>query len=890
MSEEANEGVPERSGLITPDNSPNRQAMAGQPVSEFTLQPQGDNAARSKTVPELPSSPKSLHSEALKKDEQHYAEHYVLEHVLDHVEEMFRDIPADPEQQQKRSQERRHVFAQMQGITESMDDAHVMVDLPLTETDSIEDITSHMLERLVREGVLQQRQRESAEGSMRKSSYMKPAMGHRLAVPVLYSDMRREDGTVPSTICAFARLHHGTHLGEHDGEGIRFVFLLLEHELSPGEVEGGGNFEQANRRKSKSQAHVSAAEAITFILSDVDALDHLLLAKNAKDVHDTIEQYMRSHSAWEKGNEVKPTIRLSQNEIGLTWEPEHLPFGGIKRDAARRIFTTVWLQDWKDGCTFQSLAVVLFMFFACVAPAIAFGSLLDYATGGADGEYCKKKAGCVGDHCECVGDIGVIEMLLSSALCGIVYAVIGGSPLTVLGGTGPILAFTGVLYKFANDIEVDFLPFYAWTGVWIGVLSFLLAAFDGAVIIKKVSRFTDEIFSGLISMIFTISAILDLVKVHSNGRDELCTGGMHANLTRTELLGIVNEVEGGASTPACVTLLQVEAKTLVSVVLALGTYMIAMSMRAARKSIYTSPLLRNFLADFGVAISIFAMVLVHEFIFTSEVDLLKVPNTFEPTNGRDWYVGLSGLPFWAVLVAIIPGMMGMLLVWLDNNITFRLVNSADHKLVKGTAYHWDTLLTGGFIAVCSLFGLPWLVAATVRSLLLVKSLATTEDVNGRVRIMHVNDNRVVGFAIHCLVLGAVFVPELLKKIPLPVIFGLFLYMGVSSMAGNTMFERTQLLAIWEAHNYPSDSYIRKVPRSSIVKFTLIQLFCLAGLYIVKSTAIGISFPIFIGLLPLTRRAISKWGIVEEKFCELLDPEELPEEETVGDVSEQLGAA
>ena len=31
------------------------------------------------------------------------------------------------------------------------------------------------------------------------------------------------------------------------------------------------------------------------------------------------------------------------------------------------------------------------------------------------------------------------------------------------------------------------------------------------------------------------------------------------------------------------TLLQVEAKTLVSVVLALGTYMIAMQMRAARK-------------------------------------------------------------------------------------------------------------------------------------------------------------------------------------------------------------------------------------------------------------------------------------------------------------------
>jgi hypothetical protein len=28
---------------------------------------------------------------------------------------------------------------------------------------------------------------------------------------------------------------------------------------------------------------------------------------------------------------------------------------------------------------------------ACVAPAVAFGSLLDKATGGSDGEYCKKR-------------------------------------------------------------------------------------------------------------------------------------------------------------------------------------------------------------------------------------------------------------------------------------------------------------------------------------------------------------------------------------------------------------------------------------------------------------------------------------------------------------------
>ena len=44
--------------------------------------------------------------------------------------------------------------------------------------------------------------------------------------------------------------------------------------------------------------------------------------------------------------------------------------------------------------------------------------------------------------------------------------------------------FTGLLFKFADSIDVEFLPFYAWTGVWIGVLSIILASFDVACVIK----------------------------------------------------------------------------------------------------------------------------------------------------------------------------------------------------------------------------------------------------------------------------------------------------------------------------------------------------------------------------------------------------------------------
>ena len=38
---------------------------------------------------------------------------------------------------------------------------------------------------------------------------------------------------------------------------------------------------------------------------------------------------------------------------------------------------------------------------------------------------------------------------------------------------------------------------------------------------------------------------------------------------------------------------------------------------------------------------------------------------------------------------------------------------------------------------------------------------------------------------------------------------------------------------------------------------------------------GIVFPVFIALLPVVRHVLGKY-FVDERFCELLDPEELPE--------------
>lgn len=39
------------------------------------------------------------------------------------------------------------------------------------------------------------------------------------------------------------------------------------------------------------------------------------------------------------------------------------------------------------------------------------------------------------------------QMIAATAVCGMVYAAFAGQPLTIIGSTGPVLAFIAVLYK-----------------------------------------------------------------------------------------------------------------------------------------------------------------------------------------------------------------------------------------------------------------------------------------------------------------------------------------------------------------------------------------------------------------------------------------------------------
>ena len=52
-----------------------------------------------------------------------------------------------------------------------------------------------------------------------------------------------------------------------------------------------------------------------------------------------------------------------------------------------------------------------------------------------------------------------------------------------------------------------------WTGYWIIVIALLVAMFQGSILVKYFTRFTKELFSALVSLLYIFEALKKLSKV-----------------------------------------------------------------------------------------------------------------------------------------------------------------------------------------------------------------------------------------------------------------------------------------------------------------------------------------------------------------------------------------
>lgn len=222
---------------------------------------------------------------------------------------------------------------------------------------------------------------------------------------------------------------------------------------------------------------------------------------------------------------------------------------------------------------------------------------------------------------------------------------------------------------------------------------------------------------------------------------------------------------------------------------------------------------------------------------------------------------------------MLPALLLTSLCFMDQNISVRVVNNPDNKLKKGTAYNIDMVALGLITTVLSIFGLPWMCGATVQSMNHVKALTSMkfDEVKNEVVVDEVVETRMTGFIIHALIAGTILVLPILRYVPIPVVSGIFLFLGRKLMTGNAFLRRI-MDAFAEKKRLPPDHAINVLGRKKMNIFTITQILCLATLWMFKqNSATAIFFPSVIGMLMVIRSFILPRFFSEKELIALGDP-------------------
>ena len=416
---------------------------------------------------------------------------------------------------------------------------------------------------------------------------------------------------------------------------------------------------------------------------------------------------------------------------------------------------------------------------------------------------------------------------------------------------------TTALYGLAQSFGVPFLPFYAWVSIWTLVYIAVCTFFDFTRYVKMATRFTDDIFALLIVTIFVLDAI----------GDPFSQSGLLRYLMPDHKSHGVYEDDPDYSK---------QASAYLSILLGLGTTWLIFWLRNYKTtSFFYTQGVRNLICDFSVIASVLVFTMLDKLAFTdTKTESLKVPNDFEPTyqccdstcntswpsqcgdlvepyGSRPWVTNLFDLNGnnWVVFGAAGPAILSFLAIYLDNGITWHLILSPSHKLQHGESYSWDLLLNGVLNCINGLLGLPWLVASTVPCIVHLNNLAE-KDKDGK--FISVQETRLTNLFAHFILGMSLLFLNVIKLIPLPVLYGLFLFMGLSSLPGIQFWQRF-LLFFRQPSLYPEAPYTTYMDKMRVHKYTIFQLVFFAGVFVVQNTKqISIAFP-FMTLLCIPAR-------------------------------------
>ncbi|XP_050362146.1 electrogenic sodium bicarbonate cotransporter 1 isoform X6 [Nymphalis io] len=666
------------------------------------------------------------------------------------------------------------------------------------------------------------------------------------------------------TLSAFVRLKTGTIMGDLTEVPVptRFMFVLL------GPPNSNSSFHEIGR----AMATLMSDEIFHEVAYRAKKRDHLLAG---------IDEFLDAVTVLPPG-EWDPSIRIEPPAAIPSQDPRKRPtdnnlkeepdeeeeeqrqreesglarsgklFGGLINDLKRKI-PWYW-SDFKDALALQCIASWIFLYFACLSPIITFGGLLGEATG---------------------KNMAAMESLVSGFVCGMGYGFFSGQPLTILGSTGPVLVFETIVFEFCKQIGWNYMSFRFCIGTWTTIILIILVAIDASALVCYITRFTEENFATLIAFIFIYKAVENVISIGKKNPiktrpDEVlnyecyCLPGNYSRVPEQFNWTSVDKescqlYNGTLAGGGCDTKVYVPDVFLMSIILFLGTFTISIILKDFKNSLFFPSKVRQIISDFSVIIAILSMSFL-DFKVGIKTPKLEVPSEFKPTlPTREWVITpFNGNPVWSALVAILPALLGTILIFMDQQITAVIVNRKENKLKKGCGYHLDLFILAILIQICSIMGLPWFVAATVLSINHVNSLKVESECAApgeKPQFLGVREQRVTHILIFLTIGCSVVLTPVLRHIPMPVLFGVFLYMGVASLKGLQFFDRILIMFMPQKYQ-PDHMFLRQVPIRRVHVFTAIQLTCLVCLWVIKSFSMtSILFPLMLVVMIGIRKSL-----------------------------------
>lgn len=423
----------------------------------------------------------------------------------------------------------------------------------------------------------------------------------------------------------------------------------------------------------------------------------------------------------------------------------------------------------------------------------------------------------------------------------------------------------------SDNMDVPFLTLNAWVSVWLLIYALLSAFFDLTRVVRLATRFTDEVFALLIVSIFVMDAVGDPFSPVGILRYFDPDHKSHEDYEEDASYDYMDVA-------------------LLSTILGFGTTALIFFFRSFRNSpFFCNDAIRTSVHDFAVTSAVLIATIIKEFLFPNiETEQLNVPSQFEPTyqccdstcttffpddcpeqasaaQSRPWMVDFGNLngKGYVPIMAAGPAFLAFFLLFLDNGITWHLINHKSHNLQHGEAYNYDLLLSGLFNFVNGMFGLPWLVATTVPCIIHLNALAD-KDRDGK--FISVQETRLTMLFSHMMVGLSLLVLSVLQLLPMPVLYGVFLFMGLSSLP-NMQFWQRFLLFFQQPSKYAPTPMVKHMKKGRIHLYTVVQIFFFGLVFFVQNySVISIVFPMMTllcipGRLFLLPRIFEGWELL-----------------------------